>query len=288
MSTRFANRFRLADGTELTDFKNRVRSAIDPLRDQEDLRLLAIETAKYVDTRWLAGEPVLPGVAAAAYDQWAEAQSHMSLLDYDHDQNRFQLSIGTDPGTGRIMVIVFTENPALLDAFEALPEVEDYRYWDHNNFYPEGVSEADWEVRRAAWDRMLPGLGKPSDTMETWILRDTVEVREELRSDTARLLALAPSPEERALFPGKDAYADHLHRDRGIEVMKAVRFVVFNRGASVQHVIDTVASFLPPLTAALLTDGSAGAVIDPGYKDAVTAACAALYEQDRDSLEEDH
>lgn len=288
MSTKITKGFRLAEGTDLSAFKDRVRSAIDPIRDQEDLKLLAIETAKYVDASWLAGEPVLPGAAAAAYDQWAEAQSRMSVHDYGHDQNRFELSIGSDPGTGRIMVIAFAENPALLDAFEDLPEVEDYRYWDSNNFYPEGVTEADWKVREAAWDRMLPGLGKPSDTMETWILRDTVEVREELRCDTARLIALSPSPAERTTFPGKDAYADHLHRDRGVEVMKAVRFVVFNRGASVQPVVDTLAPFLPQLTAELLTEGSAGAVIDPGYKDAVAAACAALYEQDKDSLREDH
>ncbi|MFC5099125.1 hypothetical protein [Amycolatopsis plumensis] len=81
--------------------------------------------------------------------------------------------------------------------------------------------------------------------METWILRDTVEVREELRSDTARLIALAPSRADRATFPGKDAYAAYL-RSRGIEVMKAVRFVAFGRGVSVQPVIDTLATFLAP------------------------------------------
>jgi hypothetical protein len=40
-----------------------------------------------------------------------------------------------------------------------------------------------------------------------------------------------------------DAYAKHLNRDCGIEVMKAVRFVVFARGVSVRSVIDTVASY---------------------------------------------
>lgn len=288
MSTKIPNGFRLAAGTDLDAFKRAVRSVIDPLRDQEDLKLLAIETAKHVDTLWLKGEPIPAGAAVTAYAQWADAQSKLSVHDYDHDENRFELSIGTDPGTGRVMVIAFTENFALREAFEELPEVEEYGYWNHTDSYPEGVTEADWKVREAAWDRMLPGLGRPSDTMESWVLRDTVEIREELRNDTARLIALAPSPAERATFPGKDAYADHLRRDRGVEIMKAVRFVVFGRGQSVQPVIDTVASFLPPLTAGLLTDGSAGTVIDPGYKDAVAAACAALYEQDKDALTEDH
>lgn len=288
MSTKIRNGFLLVEGTDLAEFKRTVRTVIDPLRDQEDLKLLAVETAKYVDASWLAGEPVLPGAAGIAYSQWAEAQSKMSVRDFDHDENRFELSIGTDPGTGRIMVIAFTENHALLEAFEGLPQVEEYGYWDSNNFYPDGVTEADWKVRKAAWDRMLPGLGRPSDTMESWILRDTVEIREELRGDTARIIALAPSPEDRADFPGKDAYANYLRLDRSVELMKAVRFVVFGRGQSVRPVIDTVASFLPPLTAELLTEGSGDAVIDPGYKDAVAVACAALYEQDKDSLEEDH
>jgi hypothetical protein len=286
MSTKIPNGFRLAEGTDLAAFKTSVRSVIDPLRDQEDLKLLAIETAKYVDTSWLAGEPVLPGAADAAYARWADAQSKMSVNDYDHDENRFKLSIGTDPGTGRIMVIAHAENRVLLEAFEGMTEVEEYGYWDHSDSYPEGVTRADWKVREAAWDRTLPGA-RVSDTMDTWTLRDTVAIREELRS-VAALLPHVPEAADRARNAGMDAYANHLHQVRGIEVMKAVRFVVFGRGVSVRPVIDTVASYLPALTTELLTDGSGDTVIDPGYQDAVTAACAALYEQDKANLEEDH
>jgi hypothetical protein len=187
MSTKIPNGFRLAEGTDLDVFKTRVRRVIDPLRDQEDLKLLAIEAAKFVDSRWLAGDPILPGAADTAYAQWADAQSRMSVNDYDHDENRFKLSIGTDPGSGRIMVIAFAENHTLLEAFEDLEGVEEYGYWDHSDSYPEGVTQADWEIRKTAWDRMLPGLGGPSATMDTWILRDTVEIREELRSVDALL-----------------------------------------------------------------------------------------------------
>ncbi|MFC5099126.1 hypothetical protein [Amycolatopsis plumensis] len=48
MSTKIPNGFRLAEGTDLAAFTDRVRSVIDPLRDQEDVKLLAIETAKFV------------------------------------------------------------------------------------------------------------------------------------------------------------------------------------------------------------------------------------------------
>ncbi|ACL42047.1 hypothetical protein Achl_4096 (plasmid) [Pseudarthrobacter chlorophenolicus A6] len=282
MSTKIYNGFRLAEGTDLDAFKSKVRDVIDPLRDQEDIKLLAIETAKYVDSRWLAGDPILPGTAAAAYAQWAEAQSKMSVYDYDHDLNRFELSIGTDPGTGSIMIIARAENHVLLDAFEALPEVEEYGYWDNNDSYPEGVTRADWKIREAAWDRTLPGP-RFSDSMDTWVLRDTVEIREEQRS-VESFLPHIPDSEDRARSAGLDAYGDYLFRDQGIEVMKAVNHVVFGRGVSVRPVIDTIASYLPALTVELLTEGSHGAVIAEGYRGAVKAACAALYEQDKSEL----
>jgi hypothetical protein len=283
MSTKIHNGFRLAEGTDLEAFKQTVRDVIDPLRDQEDLKLVAIETAKSIDSRWLAGEPIPAGAAATAYAQWAEAQSRMSVRDYDHDLNRFELSIGTDPGTGRIMVIVRAENHVLLDAFEDLDGVEEYGYWDHTDSRPEGVTRADWKIREAAWDRMLPGLGKISATMDTWVLRDTVEIREELR-DVNAILPHMPEAVDRARGAGMDAYGDYLFREQGIDVMRAVNHIVFRRGVSIRPVIDTVASYLPALTVELLTEGSGETVIDPGYKDAVTAACAALYEQDKGEL----
>jgi hypothetical protein len=283
MSTKIPNGFRLAEGTELTTFKRRVRSVIDPLRDQEDLKLLAVETAKYVDDRWLAGDPILPDAAAAAYAQWAEAQSKMSVRDFDHDRNRFELSLGTDPGTGRIMMIARAENGVLLDAFKDMDEVEEYGYWDHTDSYPEGVTRADWKIRKATWDRMLPGAGQISKTMDTWVLRKTVAIREELRA-LDRILLHVPEAADRARNPGQNAYADFLFREQGVDVMRAVNHVVYGRGTSVRTVIDTVASYLPQLTRELLTDGSDGGVIGTGYKGSVKAECAALFEQDKAKL----
>ncbi|MET4144293.1 hypothetical protein [Arthrobacter sp. UYCo732] len=282
MSTKIYHGFRLTEGTDLATFKYQVRSVIDPLRDQEDLKLLAVETAKFVDSRWLAGEPIPAGAAAAAYATWSEAQSKMSAYDYDHDLNRFELSIGTDPGTGRIMVIARAENHVLMDAFKELSGVEEFGYWDNTDAYPEGVTEADWKIREAAWDRMLPGLGRISDTMDTWTLRDSVEIREELR-DTDTIVLHIHDLADRAEGTGMDAYADHLHLECGVDVMRAVQHVAFGRGHSVRPVIDTVASFLPAITAELITQGSRNAV-DTGYRDAVRSACEELHEQDKKEL----
>lgn len=280
MSTKIPNGFRLAEGTDLASFKRRVRDLIDPLRDQEDVKLLAGVIAKYVDGRWLAGDPVLPGAASISYAHWADEQSKMSVYDFDHDLNRFELSIGTDPGSGHIMVIARAENNVLLDAFADMAEVEEYGFW-HTYSYPEGVTRADWEIREASWDRMLPGAGQISKTMDTWVLRDTLRTLDGTGAD--RILAQASAPADRARNTGLDAYADYLHQE-GIEVMRAVQHVVFGRGQSVQPVIDVVASHLPPLTLELLTEGPHGAAIDPGYREKVKTACAALYEQDKSEL----
>ncbi|MBG0738919.1 hypothetical protein IV500_05715 [Paeniglutamicibacter antarcticus] len=288
MSTKIYNGFRLAEGTDLTAFKHEVRSIIDPLRDQEDLKLLAATLAKRVDERWLAGEPILPGAVETAYSEWVDAQSKMSVYDYAYDLNRFELSIGTDPGSGRSMVIARVENRVLLDAFEEMPEVEEYGYWNNTDSYPEGVTRGDWEKREAAWDRMLPGFGRISATMDTWTLRDTVEMRDELHSldgpGAARILALTPVSEDRATNTGQDAYADYLHQEQGVAPMRAVQHVAFGRGESIRTVIDTIASYLPVLTKELLTEGSGATVLDPGYRDAVRAACASLYETDKTEL----
>lgn len=187
----------------------------------------------------------------------------MSVDDYDHDVNRFRLSIGTDP----IVIIVHTENPALLSAFKELPEVEEYGYWDHTDSYPEGVTGTDRKIREDVLDGTIPGI-RVSDTMETWVLRDTIEIREGLR-DVHVMLRHIPEATDRACGAGMDAYGDYLFNVPGLEVMPAV---------------DTIASYLAALTVELLTEGSAGAVIDHGYQDAVTAACAALHEQDKNEL----
>lgn len=283
MSTHIPHGFRVAEGIDLEIFKRRVREVMDPLRDEEDVKLLSRTVAKYVDKQWLAGAPVPPSAVDTAYAEWADGQRQMSFHDFDHDVNRFELSVGTDPGNGRIMVIARAENDDLMDAFEDMPEVEEYGYWNSTDSYPEGVTEADWEIRETDWNRMIPRGGPISATMDTWVLRDSVEIRAELRA-VGLMIASAPARSDRAKDTGLDAYADYLFQVQGVEVMRAVQHVAFGRGQSVRPVIDVVASYLPELTVELLSDGSGDGVIDPGYQDAVKAACAALYEQDKNGL----
>lgn len=283
MSTKIYNGFRIKEGIALPNLLQSVREVLDPVRDHEDIQLLANTIASYIDDRWINGQDILPESAQTAYQMWAGQQAAMSSMDWDHDPNRFQLSTGTEPENGRIMAIIHVENKDLRTAFENMEEVEEFGYWNNTDSYPDGVTRADWKIREAAWNRMLPGAGQISATMDTWELRDSVEIREELR-EIRGVLNLMSSPTERATNTGMDAYADYLFREQQIDPMKAVNHVVFRRGQSVLPVIEAVAQHLPPLTVELLTNGSNGAVIDPGYRAAVKAACAELYEQDRAGL----
>ncbi len=181
------------------------------------------------------------------------------------------------------MGIVYAENKTLLDAFQTMNEVEEYGYWNNTDSYPDGVTRADWLLRKAAWDRMLPGMGRPSDTMETWVLRDTPTIREELQ-DPRLLLSHMPSLSARAHNIGADAYSSYLVQTHGIDVWDAVRHTGFGRSAKLEMVVDTVAAHLPEITVDLLVQGSSGTAIGPGYADALKAACDTLYELDKEKL----
>lgn len=59
-----------------------------------------------------------------------------------------------------VYVLLYAEQTAYHDLWLAMPEVEDYAYWNHTD-PPEGVSEARWERRRQRWDAVMPD-GVPS------------------------------------------------------------------------------------------------------------------------------
>lgn len=46
-------------------------------------------------------------------------------------------------------------NAQYLEALLAMPGVTEYGYWNNTDCYPDGVTEADWEVRKATWESAL-------------------------------------------------------------------------------------------------------------------------------------
>ncbi|MCH6469874.1 hypothetical protein [Sinomonas terrae] len=122
----------------------------------------------------------------------------MKETERGHDPHRFEASIGDDPETGRLHLLVFADNPQYENTLDDMEGVEEYGYWN-NTDRPDGLSEAEWDARREAWDRVMPS-GVPVEHMLAFTLRGKYSPRMlSLISDRSPLVPeLAPTPVERA------------------------------------------------------------------------------------------
>lgn len=287
MSTNISHGFRLKVAIEPFDFINRVREVMDPARDAADAKLLAELYSQAIDRDWFAGKPIEAGAGYTAWRNWRLEQSEMSTMDRRHDPNEFGVQIGMDPLTRGYYLLVIAYNEDLREAFETMDEIEEYGYWNSTDSYPEGVTQEDWEVREALWDRVIPGRGRSN--MMTFNLRNASDsgVRRFLGEDgedTPEVFGQIPSDRERAKSIALDAYAGHLSRECGMDVMDAVSHVVFGRSTNLDLVIDVAAAHLLRITPALVLEGTRGATINSGYARDIDEACRALAELDKDKL----
>lgn len=289
MSTKIHNGYRLAAGTDLFEFTRRVRELIDPIRDELDADLLARLFTGAVDTLWLKGEGVPPMLSFTTFSQWEDGQSKLKDEDRQKDPNRFELCFGEDPDTGRILVRLYTDQSAMAGAFESMDEVEEYDYWD-NADEPNRTTPEQWDERRAAWDRVMPDYTAPAESMLTFTLRS------ESNPGTMMLCALRGGADDSVLkkIPGRTERAVNIARTR------YVRLLVNTHG------VDTLAAFKHSLTARIKQElVTIGALIEPGLWDvdrellvegsgertsepeiiaALDAACAGLFEAEKDAL----
>ncbi len=181
MSTKLHHGYRLAVGVDPFDFIATVRAHIDPVRDRADARILAERAVAIIDKAAVHGlvthagddlASLMKTPLTAAYVAYEYEQAKLRDIDRRHDPNRFELSFGRDPQTGRFGVLRFADEATLIDAFDAIPEVEEYGYWN-NTDRPDDVTEDQWDQRREFWDRVLPGYSAPVEVMLGWSLRST-------------------------------------------------------------------------------------------------------------------
>ena len=209
MSTKLHHGYRLAAGTDPFRFIAIARPSLDAARDRADASLLAERAVDIIDGRAasLSGvDRAENGLKAAleaplikALLDLEDEQSKLREYDRGKDPNRLEVAIGVDPQTGRLGALLFAENPGLIDAFEALHEVEKYPYWNGSD-RPDELTEDQWNERREFWDRVLPGYTPPAEAMFTWCLRGTYHPGTmSLAGDRSPLiLEQVPSPESRA------------------------------------------------------------------------------------------
>ncbi len=149
---------------------DRVRAVMNPVRDRLDAKVLAEAAVRLIDDADLAGAARPKSPLAKAFMEFDEQQHKAGKGSWEHDPNRFEMSLGQDAKTGRVLVLVRAERPEFRDAFAAMDEVAEYAYWN-NADQPEGITESEWRQRKDAWNRVLPGAGVPADTMLDMRLR---------------------------------------------------------------------------------------------------------------------
>jgi hypothetical protein len=169
MSIKLHHGHRLTLGADPFDFIVQARAVLDPVRDRLDARLLAHTAAILIDKAIADGTATPEHPVSAAYMANEDDQAKLSKEDRLQDPNRFELTIGRDPRTGRLGVLTYVEQPELLSTFRSLPHVEQYAYWD-NTDRPKGVTAKQWETRARFWDRLV-GWDPPAERMFSWVLR---------------------------------------------------------------------------------------------------------------------
>ncbi len=277
MSTKIRGGYRLAEGTNPFEFIRGLRAVLDPVRDRADGALLARLFATAADTRWLAGEPVPPLLGVKAFTDWEARQSSLAAGSRAKDPHRFQMCLGEDPVTGRLLARAYAEHPELVSAFEAMPAVEPYSYWDDADA-PGTVTEEEWDERRAAWERVLPDYGVPAEHMLSFVLRTeanpgTMMLAGMNGGAADPVLSRFPTRAERAITMAETTYRGHLIASGHDQRYASSR--AFSSRTDLSLVAGAIEPFLPELTRTLLLEGSGGSKSGAAVRATVAAACAA-------------
>lgn len=74
------------------------------------------------------------------------------------------------------LCILNSEQPQLIKLFDEHSWVRDYSYWNSSD-PDENVSDAEWDEREQAWNKVLPGAGVPSDRCLTLKMSPTLPLR---------------------------------------------------------------------------------------------------------------
>jgi hypothetical protein len=170
MSTKIYNGYRLSPAVELFEFTGQLRAVMNPIRMRLDARMLMDRAITAVDAADTHGEGRPQRVLFAALAKFDDEQRNMDPGRRGHDPNRFEVSFGYDRQAGRVLCLLFADQPEFTEAWESLPGVEPYGYWNDAD-RPQGVDDAGWEERRDAWERVMPGCAPPVECMLSFSLR---------------------------------------------------------------------------------------------------------------------
>lgn len=238
MSTKIYDGYRIAlGGTDLlafvADFDRRANAVYAELFDRVCTRLATFNRDHV--TRVAAGlEPALDRTARDLDDHIddttiarIQTANHLVnaslLLDDAHTQitrtgrRNPRLDLGCQvtimpgrdgddaPTDGPAYAILYTENAAYRTAWEAMPGVERYGYWNSTD-KPDDVTDTEWDQRRDTWQYVLAGAA-PARRGLTWsLLGDTHHRHHGFATPTTNLDRHIPTRTERAMAIARRTY----------------------------------------------------------------------------------
>ena len=276
MSTKITHGFIAAPGTSPLDLARRLRTALDPIRDRLDSRLLAGLAVAAIDSQLLAGEAVAKGALVDAMLKWEGKQAELGENDRRRDPHRFEAAIGEDPETGLLHVLAFTDREEYLAALTQDTLLTSYPYWN-NTDKPDDVTDQEWSERAEAWNRAWPEGTAPAESM----LMVTHRVRENpgmlrLMTDRSQLvLDEAPSRAQRARRRIVARVAADRIRGVKTDSIAETRTTVGRLLEQAATIGESLASVLPEFTWELALEGSPA---DPRIPEVLAAEAAALAE----------
>jgi hypothetical protein len=206
--SRYHHGYRLAEGTDLFEFCAEVRTKLNPVRDDLDMRMLTTSAVRIYDAQTFVATSPQRDMSAwsSAYYEFAERQRKEDPSRRFHDPHRFEFSVAPDPLTGRLHVLIYCDRKDLRVAFEGLDAVSEYGYWDNTDKL-EGVTDQEWSEREAAWDRIKPAFEPDTNAMLSFVLRpdwdmnfDIMRLQGAAEEAVAATLAEEFEPAERALY----------------------------------------------------------------------------------------
>lgn len=162
MSTRIYSGYRLAEGTDVLAFSRALREKMDAVFSDYivsslvNLAVLRLEKPE----EFAASLPTdLDSMSFAPKSgRWSILSLWNVFDEIDKVMNRrltdFEVGFTSDPQTGRVLAVLFTDNGVFEEAWRALPGVEPYAYWNNSDM-PDYVTEEEWEERSDSWGRAI-------------------------------------------------------------------------------------------------------------------------------------
>lgn len=150
MSTKIHEGYRLAPGTDIWEFTERLRAQGNELRNKLDME--AIETFAQAAENERGEFPSREARLMAGYHGWADL---MRTLGESRISDPHQLSVTfiRDPKNGRILARLYAGSK-MEEVFTKQPEVEYFGYWD-NSDPDEDCTEDEWRERKDSWERSV-------------------------------------------------------------------------------------------------------------------------------------